>query len=94
MSRDPGTYVLVLVIEQDMQIEVGALGTLFFRAGHYLYVGSALGGLGARLARHLRQPGAVVRYGQVVSWDGEHIDHTDLRVLPDEPADMHGGDGS
>jgi len=35
-------------------VRIGALGTVVFPAGYYLYVGSALGpgGLAARLARH------------------------------------------
>jgi len=50
----PGTYVLVVHVERDRDIRVGSLGRQAFRAGWYLYVGSALGGLRARLARHLR----------------------------------------
>jgi Uri superfamily endonuclease len=49
-----GTYVLVIRLDEPARITVGALGELAFAAGHYLYVGSALGGLGARLRRHLR----------------------------------------
>jgi len=50
----PGTYVLVVSLAHDRDIVVGALGRLSFEAGYYLYVGSALGGLGARIGRHLR----------------------------------------
>lgn len=50
----PGTYVLVVSLPHDGEIVVGALGRLSFEAGYYLYVGSALGGLGARIGRHLR----------------------------------------
>ena len=50
----PGTYVLLVSLGCDTKIPVGSLGTLFFKAGYYLYVGSALGGLGARIGRHLR----------------------------------------
>jgi len=50
----PGTYVLLLCLRCDRQIGVGSLGKLLFKAGYYLYVGSALGGLGARIGRHLR----------------------------------------
>jgi Uri superfamily endonuclease len=52
-----GTYALVLHLEHRAEITVGKLGTFNFRAGHYLYVGSALGpgGLEARLARHRRR---------------------------------------
>jgi Uri superfamily endonuclease len=52
-----GTYALVLQLGQDTPVTVGRLGTFCFRAGYYVYVGSALGsgGLPARLARHHRQ---------------------------------------
>ena len=35
------------------RIRIGALGTFDFPAGHYVYLGSALNGLDARVARHL-----------------------------------------
>jgi Uri superfamily endonuclease len=35
-------------------ITVGKLGLVDFRRGYYVYFGSALGGLEARVARHLR----------------------------------------
>jgi len=50
----PGTYILVIRLDQDRLIRVGKLGVLPFQAGYYLYVGSALNGLRGRLARHLR----------------------------------------
>jgi len=55
MKRLVGTYVLILDVARDCEIRVGALGPITFRAGHYAYVGSAMGGLRARLARHLRE---------------------------------------
>jgi Uri superfamily endonuclease len=52
-----GTYALHLELERETVIPVGQLGTFRFPAGHYVYVGSALGsgGLTARLARHHRR---------------------------------------
>ncbi|MFZ2654380.1 MAG: GIY-YIG nuclease family protein [Victivallales bacterium] len=38
-----------------MEIRVGALGSLLFRKGFYSYTGSAMGGLEARIKRHLRK---------------------------------------
>lgn len=51
----PGTYVLVVNLHDDTTLSIGRLGAFVFAAGHYCYVGSALGpgGLTARLARHL-----------------------------------------
>jgi Uri superfamily endonuclease len=58
MNAPPrGTYALHLELERETIIAVGRLGTFRFPAGHYVYVGSALGsgGLAARLARHRRR---------------------------------------
>jgi Uri superfamily endonuclease len=54
----PGTYVLVLVVEDEQQVRVGRLGEFRIPPGWLAYVGSARGpgGLAARLARHLRHP--------------------------------------
>jgi Uri superfamily endonuclease len=51
-----GTYGLLLRLDETREVEVGRLGRFAFKAGYYLYVGSALGpgGLAARLGRHLR----------------------------------------
>jgi Uri superfamily endonuclease len=40
---------------EDAAISVGRLGRLHFRTGNYVYVGSAMAGLEARVARHLRR---------------------------------------
>ncbi|MDD4255963.1 MAG: DUF123 domain-containing protein [Methanofollis sp.] len=50
-----GVYCLVLQTPA-CEIEVGRLGTVRFRAGYHIYVGSALGpgGLEARVGRHVR----------------------------------------
>lgn len=50
----PGVYQLQLWLPRGVRIAVGKLGTFEFPRGTYLYTGSALGGLAARLARHLR----------------------------------------
>lgn len=56
-TRGPGTYLLLLRLEDDREIAIGRLGTLLFPRGYYLYIGSARGpgGLQARLARHCRR---------------------------------------
>jgi hypothetical protein len=53
--RDGGAYVLVLHLPEAREIEVGRLGTLLFREGYYVYVGSAVRHLAARMARHRRR---------------------------------------
>lgn len=49
-----GTYALILLLPRAQTIRIGALGEFKFPRGHYLYIGSAMNGLTARLARHLR----------------------------------------
>jgi Uri superfamily endonuclease len=51
-----GTYILVMWLDHEAEIQVGRLGQFCFAPGWYLYVGSALGpgGLTARVARHAR----------------------------------------
>ena len=58
----PGTYVLVLVVENGQRVRVGRLGEFGIPPGWLAYVGSARGpgGLAARLARHLRHPKPLV----------------------------------
>lgn len=52
----PGTYILVLLLPETVNLQVGKLGSFDFAAGFYAYVGSAMGpgGLSARLRHHLR----------------------------------------
>ena len=50
-----GTYALLVHVPYDLTTSVGGLGTVEFKAGYYAYVGSALGGLEARVRRHLRR---------------------------------------
>ena len=53
-----GSYILVVFIENDIQLIVGALGKIIFNKGFYFYVGSAMGNYGSstllnRAKRHL-----------------------------------------
>lgn len=52
--RDGGAYVLLLRLPRKRVIQTGALGELRFEPGWYLYIGSAVRGLDARIARHKR----------------------------------------
>ncbi|MBC8279648.1 MAG: GIY-YIG nuclease family protein [Chloroflexi bacterium] len=53
-KRQTGSYALVLRLPSRRKISVGKLGVVSFPRGYYIYFGSALGGLRARTARHLR----------------------------------------
>ncbi|WP_304124630.1 DUF123 domain-containing protein [Methanosphaera cuniculi] len=50
---DKGNYCLIIKVENDCSIKIGARGNIDFRCGYYVYVGSALGSLSKRIIRHL-----------------------------------------
>ena len=51
-SSHPGCYSLIIELKRKKTIRVGKLGEAVFPAGTYIYTGSAMKGLGARLRRH------------------------------------------
>jgi sugar fermentation stimulation protein A len=51
---DRGSYLLVLGFDRDKLVHAGRLGTMLFRKGYYVYVGSAMTNLTARIERHKR----------------------------------------
>jgi Uri superfamily endonuclease len=48
-----GVYVLIIQVDKDTGVNVGALGKLTFEKGLYAYVGSAQTNLEQRIKRHL-----------------------------------------
>lgn len=52
-----GSYTLVIGLRRKKWIHVGRLGRACFPRGTYLYTGSAMNGLKARLFRHLKKNG-------------------------------------
>ena len=54
-AQDRGSYILVLSLAEDRFLDVGRAGCLFFRKGFYLYPGSAMANLTARMERHVRK---------------------------------------
>ena len=64
-----GRYLLLITLDETTKLTIGRLGEFHFDHGNYAYIGSAfgLGGLSARIKRHLRQPGEKRQH-----W---HIDH-------------------
>lgn len=50
-----GIYHLLIQLLQPQEIIVGKLGLFRFPSGYYVYTGSALNGLEARVARHRRK---------------------------------------
>ena len=49
-----GSYILLIKLNKDKEIQIGKLGKIFFKKGYYAYIGSALNSLEKRIQRHLR----------------------------------------
>jgi len=54
-DQNRGNYLLILHLAGYLSVAVGALGTVRFRKGYYVYVGSAKRNLSQRVNRHLRR---------------------------------------
>jgi sugar fermentation stimulation protein A len=54
-ESNSGNYLILLELAEKRRIEVGALGTIPFKAGWYVYAGSARKNLSQRVNRHLRR---------------------------------------
>ena len=50
-----GSYILIIELPEQGVISVGRLGPITFPRAFYAYVGSAMGGVGARINRHLNK---------------------------------------
>lgn len=55
MFPAPGTYTLIIKLEEDTDIEVGKKGIINFRAGYYSYTGSAMNNVEARIKYHRKE---------------------------------------
>ena len=56
-----GSYILVILIQNESTFNIGSLGSIDFKKGYYLYVGSAMGKKGSttlinRAKRHVLPP--------------------------------------
>jgi sugar fermentation stimulation protein A len=56
-AGDGGNYLIILEIAEDTAADIGARGTVHFKAGWYVYAGSARKNLSKRIGRHLRKTG-------------------------------------
>ena len=68
-----GSYILIIYLDRDMSIRVGALGEIDLKAGYYAYTGSALNSLENRINRHLKKDKNIfwhidylLRFGEVI----------------------------
>ncbi len=48
-----GSYILLIKLKENKTIKIGKLGTLFFKKGFYVYIGSSMNNLEKRIRRHL-----------------------------------------
>ncbi len=51
-EKDSGIYMIMMETE-ECRVEIGALGEMDFKAGWYIYTGSAMKNLSSRVKRHL-----------------------------------------
>ena len=56
-----GSYILVIVVDDEIDIPIGKLGNIIFKKGVYSYIGSAMGKIGSstlenRIKRHIKYP--------------------------------------
>ena len=54
-SQMKGSYILLIRLAKGRVITVGKLGDILFLPGYYVYVGSAMSVIEARVNRHLRE---------------------------------------
>jgi len=64
-----GVYCICVSVEDDLNISVGSLGKVSFPVGQYLYIGSAMNGLEARILRHINTSCGIHK---AIHW---HIDY-------------------
>ncbi len=50
-----GSYLLIIYINENKEINIGHLGYIYFEVGYYIYVGSAMINLNQRINRHKRK---------------------------------------
>jgi sugar fermentation stimulation protein A len=53
-AKDRGGYLVILKLREGKEITIGKMGNIVFPPGYYIYVGSAMANLTARIERHRR----------------------------------------
>lgn len=51
---DRGSYLLILILKRGRRVSVGKLGSIRFKKGFYIYVGSGMAHLSKRMERHFQ----------------------------------------
>ena len=73
--KDRGSYLLLIRLDEACRIPVGSLGEIDFAAGHYVYIGSAMKGLTARVSRHQRRR-------KTMHWHVDYLRQHAAEVVP------------
>jgi len=55
IRKNQGIYLLHCILSKNISLCIGSLGNIQFKAGHYIYAGSAMGNLKERISRHCRK---------------------------------------
>jgi sugar fermentation stimulation protein A len=79
LEKNRGSYLLVLENNRMKKVAVGSLGEVQLPAGHYVYVGSGMGSLEARAARHYRR--SKKRFWHIDYLSPEHLKPEKLFVI-------------
>jgi sugar fermentation stimulation protein A len=77
--EDTGSYLLVLKLERERLIKIGRLGEVMFREGYYIYVGSAMRNLRARIERHRRKGKKLHWHIDYLTWVADGFDSIPIR---------------
>lgn len=75
-AENRGSYCVLLDLDRPVRVEIGALGSIDFAPGRYVYCGSALRNLAQRVARHARR----TRKG--VHWHLDYLTPHASRIVP------------
>lgn len=67
-------------MDRDIDLEIGSLGRISFKAGEYCYAGSAMNGIENRISRHMRR-------NKTIRW------HIDRLTVVAEKMEAHVSDG-
>jgi sugar fermentation stimulation protein A len=78
-QEDKGAYLLIVEMKRACTVRAGSLGEVFLQRGWYVYVGSGMKNLSAKIARHHRSN---KRLHWHIDYLLEHVDPGDLTSLP------------
>jgi sugar fermentation stimulation protein A len=87
VEKDSGIYMILIKME-ECSLRVGSLGVLSFKAGWYVYAGSALKNLKSRVSRHLRKRKKMHWHVDYLLAHSEKIKDLPIYTLKDMECDL------